>query len=149
MVTINLESTTSTMVDKELTTHRQFTVDNWSTMVDKVDKLSTRSTRSTNRAQQQRRVWPRGGNPSSAGVRSHVPGRHAGADAVRSEWQSLRDCGGAASMPDPPLSPPGAADTTRWPPRCRRRGLHRRRMCACMPAPDSTVASTRARSRSF
>ena len=37
---------------------------------------------------------------------------HAGADAVRSEWQSLRDCGGAASMPDPPLSPPGAADTT-------------------------------------
>ena len=51
MVTINLESTTSTMVDKELTTHRQFTVDNWSTMVDKVDKLSTRSTRSTNRAQ--------------------------------------------------------------------------------------------------
>ena len=51
MVTINLESTTSTMVDKELTTHRQLTVDNWSTMVDKVDKLSTRSTRSTNRAQ--------------------------------------------------------------------------------------------------
>ena len=51
MVTINLEPTTSTMVDKELTTHRQFTVDNWSTMVDKVDKLSTRSTRSTNRAQ--------------------------------------------------------------------------------------------------
>ena len=39
MVTINLESTTSTMVDKELTTHRQFTVDNWSTMVDKVDKV--------------------------------------------------------------------------------------------------------------
>ena len=51
VVTINLESTTSTMVDKELTTHRQLTVDNWSTMVDKVDKLSTRSTRSTNRAQ--------------------------------------------------------------------------------------------------
>ena len=42
VVTINLESTTSTMVDKELTTHRQLTVDNWSTMVDKVDKLSTR-----------------------------------------------------------------------------------------------------------
>ena len=26
-------------------------------------------------------------------------------------------------------------------------GLHRRRMCACTPAPDSIVASTRARSR--
>ena len=39
MVTINLESTMSTRIDKELTTHRQLTVDNWSTMVDKVDKV--------------------------------------------------------------------------------------------------------------
>ena len=71
VVTINLESTTSTMVDKELTTHRQFTVDNWSTMVDKVDKLSTRSTRSTNRAQPCAAVAASTPAPSLRGLLRH------------------------------------------------------------------------------